>query len=260
MRTALTVIGLSNAIGFTVTALIKSEVFVDLVGTGSIGASALLIYRYGLSSSRSLVATTAIAAWSLRLSVFLAVRAFLDGDKRLQKFLPEKGKSWTGKKLASMAGFWTLQALWGLIYLTPLVLSAPHSAKVPLSAGAWGLGIAAAGFLIEAIADAQKFAHKRNHDGLYTGGLFSIVQYPNYSGEILTWTGLGVYFLASFTSRYGALRYVWSFMPVGFVSVLLVHVSGIAMTERSRKKRYGNDPEYQSYLQEVPKWLVPGIY
>lgn len=257
MRTALLVVGGANLLGFGVTAVIKSEVLVDLLGTGSIGLSAVALSLAAKTQSlRATVGTVAIATWSLRLSLFLAYRAYYDGDARLKKFL---------KSNLALASFFALQGVWGLVMLTPQILSTGLATAVPVTRGAWGLGLAAAGFLIESIADFQKFRFKHSSDGasnkLYTGGLYSIVQFPNYSGEILFWTGLGVYYLSSFGGpQYGILRYVWSFLPATFVTILLLRASGIPLTQKSRAKRYGDDAFYQNYQKQVPKWLIPGIF
>ena len=95
MKTALLIVGGANVVGFSLTALIKSEVLVDLMGTGSIGLSAAAISLAGRQTLRSTIGTAAICTWSARLSIFLAYRAYLHGDARLQKFLPPKGQSWS---------------------------------------------------------------------------------------------------------------------------------------------------------------------
>ena len=168
------------------------------------------------------------------------------------------------KRLGALATFWVLQAVWGITMLTPQILSS-KLATAPVSRGAWGLGLAAAGFLIEAVADFQKFRFKLNNanggnKALYTGGLYSIVQYPNYTGEILAWTGLGIYYLSSFGPQFGILRYVYSFLPATFVTLLLLRASGIPLTQKSRARRFGDDAKYRKYLNDTPKWLIPGVF
>ena len=41
-----------------------------------------------------------------------------------------------------------------------------------------------------------------------------------------------------------------------FVTFLLTRVSGIPMVESRAKKRWGQDPEYQAYLERTPV-LIP---
>ena len=143
--------------------------------------------------ARVQLAAAAIGLWSARLSSFLAYRAFLNGDERLQKFLPPADPK-TGekepwgkhpKRLKALATFWGVQSVWGFVMLLPLMLQHHH---VPRFAGSVGLALSAFGFLLEAVADYQKFSFKSSGgNNLMTSGLYSIVQYPNYTGEILFW-------------------------------------------------------------------------
>ena len=72
-----------------------------------------------------------------------------------------------------------------------------------------GCGLAWAGAIIEAVADAQKFLQKRRDysqkaGGTFTGpmgGLYASCRHPNYFGEVLFWFGLFVAGLPSFGSQ-----------------------------------------------------------
>lgn len=264
MKTALAIVGGANVVGFLLTASMKSEVVTDLIGTGSIGMSATLIQRWNNNASpRSLVSTSAIGLWSLRLSCFLAYRAFYEGDARFTalKMFPPPGQAYlfgNMDRLKNLAFFWVMQAVWGIVMLTPQVFSNPISGNIPTGRNWIGLGIAAIGWLIETVADHQKYMFKRSGGDLCTTGLYSVVQYPNYTGEIMFWTGLGYYYLASFGQH--PLRHVLSFLPAAFVSLLLLKVSGIPISERMRAKRYVNSEMYKQYKHAVPKWLIPGLY
>jgi steroid 5-alpha reductase family enzyme len=186
MLKAAAIIGGFNLGGFLLTTGIKSEVVTDLLGTGSIGLSALALAS-SASSPRLVVACTAIGVWSLRLSSFLAYRAFLNGDARFKPFFPPvvdgKKGNWADypDRLGKLAGFWGLQALWGFVMLCPLLL---RHTSVPVWYGWPGIALAAVGFAIEAVADQQKFNYKNNSNELMTSGLFSVVRYPQYSGII----------------------------------------------------------------------------
>ena len=264
MKTAIAIIGGANIFGFLLTASLKSEVVTDLIGTGSIGASAVILQQYNAyPSARSVVTTTAIAGWSLRLSCFLAYRAFYEGDARFTalKMFPPPGQGYlfdNVDRLGKLAFFWAMQSVWGLVMLTPQIFSNPSAPTVPLSRNWIGLVIAGCGWLMETVADQQKYSFKKSGGDLCTTGLYSVVQYPNYSGEILFWLGLGWYYMASFGSH--RFRAVLSFLPAAFVSLLLLKVSGIPISEAMRRKKYGSDPLYAQYKSNVPRWLIPGIY
>ncbi len=60
-----------------------------------------------------------------------------------------------------------------------------ESTRVAAGAALW-----ASGFTIEAVADAQKWAFKRNpaNEGRFIDtGLWSLARYPNYGGEMMLW-------------------------------------------------------------------------
>ena len=247
-----------NAGGFLITAAIKSEVVTDLIGTGAIGVTGAVLASQPGSSSRAVLTAGAVGLWSLKLSLFLAYRAFLYGDKRLKEFFPPEGGSWLDHKdrLGKLAGFWVGQTVWGAVLLAPLMaMKRAPVANIPLMTGWPGLVIAGAGLAIETVADYQKFKFKQEHGEkkIMTSGLYSVVQYPNYSGELLLWTGMGIYWTA------GAVNPLIAFLPLAFSALILIKVTGINMSEQSRAKHHGLDPFYLAYRSRT-KWLIPGLY
>ncbi len=245
----------TNVVGFTATSLLKSEVVTDLMGVGSIGVSAAAL-AYSASSSRAVFSSSLIASWSLRLASFLAYRAYLYGDARFKSYFPPDNGSWRDHpdRLVQLATFWALQAVWGCVMLTPVVL---HSgAAISLLRGWPGLVVAASGLVIEGVADWQKFRFKQNKGGetLMTEGLYRYVQYPNYTGEIVFWSGLGIYWLGNL-ARFQPL----ALLPAAFATFLLTKVSGIPLSEKSRSRRFADDPVYREYNRSTA-WLVPGLY
>ena len=58
-----------------------------------------------------------------------------------------------------------------------------------------GMAIWTVGFFVEALADRQKFRFRLNPENVgkfMNNGLFRIVRFPNYSGEIMVWVGIFV--------------------------------------------------------------------
>lgn len=97
----LKVLGLVNLTGFTITAVIKSEVLSDFMGTGAFALATGLLWRTaGNTSLRNAIVAGSVCLWSLRLSTYLAYRAFKVGDERLRKFLPQKGEPWFERLVA----------------------------------------------------------------------------------------------------------------------------------------------------------------
>lgn len=85
-------------------------------------------------------------------------------------------------------------------------------------------------------------------------GLWSLVQYPNYLGEIMMWSGI---YLSSSTVLRG-WEHVSVISPL-FLIFLLTKVSGIPLQEKSAFKRYGGDPAFHEHIKRTPK-LIPFLW
>jgi steroid 5-alpha reductase family enzyme len=98
--------------------------------------------------------------------------------------------------------------------------------------------------------------HKEEHgkESVPMDGLFSRVQYPNYTGELLFWAGLGLYWSAELR---GPLRLA-AVVPAAFAGLILTRASGIPLSEKSRDKR-SQSPALVAYRRRTA-WLIPGIY
>ena len=85
-------------------------------------------------------------------------------------------------------------------------------------------------------------------------GLFSIVKYPNYLGEILVWVGI---FLSSSIFLSG-WEYASAISPL-WIILLLTRISGIPLLEQSQNKRYMHLESFREWVRDTKK-LIPGIY
>lgn len=128
-----------------------------------------------------------------------------------------------------------------------------------------GLGIAlfSIGFLVETVADAQKFSFKNspgNRSKMCTVGLWRFSRHPNYFGEALVWWGIWSMCTASWNAT-NPLMYISVLSPV-YVCTILLFLSGVPTLEGPWDKRYGKDPEYRAYKRSVPPFvmLIPAIY
>merc|ERR1711907_767042 len=98
--------------------------------------------------------------------------------------------------------FWTMQGVWVLVTIFPvlLVTSLLPPSNAPLGMVEYtGWGIWAIGWTMEVVADKQKdaFRKRRSKPG-YTGkgwineGVWTWCQHPNYFGEITLWWGVWI--------------------------------------------------------------------
>ncbi|MBK1704621.1 DUF1295 domain-containing protein [Halochromatium glycolicum] len=222
----------------------QTEHWYDLTGsltylTVTLG-TLLLAARF---DPRSLILAALVAIWALRLGTFLFRRVRKAGrDSRFDDIKP----SFTRFLMA-----WTLQGLW--VFLT---LAAALAAMTAASAPAFGLlgwiGLLVwvVGFGIEAVADAQKQAFRKdpaNKGQFIRSGLWAWSRHPNYFGEITLWTGVALIALPALSGW----QYLTLISPL-FVYLLLTRISGIPMLEASAEERWGDDPAYREYKARTP--------
>ena len=223
---------------------LQTEHWYDLTGSLTylciVIGTLLLVGRFDL---RSLVIVALVTIWAVRLGRFLYRRVQKAGsDSRFDEIKP----SFTGFLMA-----WTLQGLW--VFLT---LAAALAAMTTLSPPAFGvlavIGVLIwmIGFLIEAVADAQKQAFRRdpaNAGRFIHSGLWAWSRHPNYFGEITLWTGIALIALPALSGW----QLVTLISPL-FVYVLIVYISGIPMLESRADERWGDDPAYRDYKARTP--------
>jgi len=230
----------------------QTEHWYDLTGsltylTVTIGTF-LLAGHYDL---RSALLVTLITIWAVRLGSFLFLRVRQTGaDTRFDDIKP----SFTRFLMA-----WTLQGLWVFLTLSAALAAITATDVAPMGTLGWlGAAVWALGFGIEAIADAQKRAFRKdtaNKGAFIQSGLWAWSRHPNYFGEILLWIGIALIALPTLSGW----QHATLISPI-FVYLLLTRVSGIPILEERAEKRWGDTPEYREYKARTPvlwPWL-PG--
>ena len=212
--------------------------------------------------------TFAVCLWSIRLSTFLFLRCLRAGeDKRLRQFFPNPSKPEQGwftmhngaaPKILKLAMFWSIQALWGIFVLSPVLMANLYGKSLPkISRVSW-IGFVSFLFFFgyESTADFQKFLFKENaaNQGKFCNvGLYQLSQFPNYFGEIGVWFSL---FLMASPVLQSA--HYWTIISPLFTMFLLNNVSGVPMLRASWEKRYGHLTEYQNWKANTNKYF-PGF-
>lgn len=213
-------------------------------GPGFLGSTALVWALSDGSGARPAVVLALVAVWSARMGFVLARRRLRHGA--------EDGRYVTIRKSWGASFWWkSLFIVFLLQALLQWVVAFPAMAAVgdnnPVGALGWlGAGVAAAGFALEAKADAELDAFKRRAgpDELLQSGLRRFMRHPNYSGELLFWWG--IWLVAADGGAW------WTVFAPLTLTVLLAKVSGVGVTgdHLARTK-----PAFAAYAARTPAFV-----
>ena len=146
-----------------------------------------------------------------------------------------------------------MQGITCFLVMIPILLAHQVEDKSLSFLFALGCLIALTGFIIEAIADHQKFNFKKHNPGIhFKNGLYSIVQHPNYSGELLFWWGIYIATMPYISWYYGIIGPIW-------ISFIIIRFSGISILQKKWQSQYGQKSDFIAYQKKVKK-LIPFIY
>lgn len=244
IETILTTLAISFAIQiifFTFAASLKTDKFTDL----SYGLTFVIISLYhhltNTLTTQSTIITSMVVIWGLRLAIYLFIRILkTKKDKRFDEIR---------ENFIEFAKFWILQgiSIWIIIIPTALYLNKDLTNLQMLNY--IGIGIWLTGFIIETLADYQKFVFKndsRNKNKFIKSGLWKYSRHPNYLGEILLWWGIFLYTIPALSN----LEYLSIISPI-YITSLISFVSGIPLLEKRYDKKFADDADYQEYKKKT---------
>lgn len=186
--------------------------------------------------------------YGIRLALYLLIRERKSASYKKILYQPDNTKR---KPIFAMFMIWISCALLYVGQISPVTFYLYNLELGALVNHTWawvGAVVAAAGVIIEMVADAQKSAAKKiNANRFVSHGLYRIVRCPNYFGEVLMWTG-------SFLICFGACCTVgqWIIASLGYIGIVYVMFSGARRLELRQNEIYGNDPEFQAYIKRTP--------
>lgn len=196
------------------------------------------------SGPRASAALFLVNLWAVRLAAHIFARH--DGeDHRYAAMRHKFGARWWWWSLVQV---FLLQAILMWFIAAPLV-AVMLSSSAPMGVLDYlGVGIAAAGFLFEALADVQLARFRldpRNKGKVMDRGLWRWSRHPNYFGESVMWWG---FFLLGFSAA-GAW---WLILSPLVVTLLLLQVSGVTLMEDKIEDRR---PAYADYKRRVSAFV-----
>ncbi|KAJ3475924.1 hypothetical protein NLI96_g11511 [Meripilus lineatus] len=195
----------------------------------------------------NVVASVLVMVWATRLAGFLLFRVLKTGsDTRFDEIRSHFFKFF---------GFWVGQILWVWTVSLPVtILNSPAVSDVSQGGSDPSFGTArdiigiilwGIGWLIETVADAQKFRYKSSRppkDRPTTIGIWSWSRHPPYFGEILCWWGIWTLCLSpttngSLPSSARAAQYGSVVSPI-FTFLILMFASGVPTAEKPTAKKF----------------------
>ena len=242
-----------NLIIFLIAFNFQTDKLTDITYCSTFGIIALVLFWN--NGSHSSLYRQAIAAmvllWAIRLGSYLFRRILHKGkDSRFDSFR---------HSIRGFGGFYTLQAISIWIVILPAIAALSNDIDIDenLPTITTGAFLFLFGWILETVADYQKFKFRSlaSNDGKFmAAGLFKVIRFPNYLGEILVWFGIFIFAIPTLAG----FSWLTILSPL-WITFLLLKVSGIPYLERSNKERYGHLESFQEY-QITTKKLIPGLY
>lgn len=196
--------------------------------------------------TRQVIVMALVAVWGLRLGGYILWRNWGEEEDRRYQKMREESEAWWVRSLFQV---FVLQGLLLWVISAALLASMynaePDSLVVTDYVGmaVWGIG-----FYFEAVGDWQLARFKAdpaNEGKVMDRGLWRYTRHPNYFGDATLWWGL---FIIALGTTDG---WITVFSPV-VMTFLLLRVSGVALLERSIKKRR---PEYEEYVRRTSAFV-----
>ncbi len=234
-----------NLVLFLAAYVFQTDKITDLSYSFTFIAIATYPFFQSEQSLVDIILNVAVVIWGIRLGSYLLYRVSVIGhDKRFDEIR---------NNFLSFFVFWLIQGLTCFIVMVPIILANNSTGKGTNVIFVLASLLAVIGFIVEFVSDQQKFKFKRSHPTKFMNrGLWSHLQHPNYTGELMFWWGL---FLACLPFT------VWYYAIIGpiWITLIITRLSGIPILQKKWKKTYGNDPTFQQYQKRAYK-LIPYVY
>lgn len=186
--------------------------------------------------------------WGSRLASHLAVRNL--GHPEDQRYAAMRRNNPDTFWWRSYLTIFLLQGAIMWVVSTPLQVGIWHSVD---DWNAWkviGLIVWLVGFFFEAVGDWQLARFKRkpeNKGKVLQSGLWRFTRHPNYFGDFLVWWG---FYLICIATGHG----IWTIVSPLAMSVLLIAISGVSLTEKVMLEKR---PGYREYVEQTNRFF-PG--
>ena len=196
--------------------------------------------------TRGWVLAILVSVWGLRLAGYLARRNIGHGEDYRYRAMR---KHWGARfPIVSLVTVFLLQGVLMWVVSLPLQLGQIETSPGFGPIGTMGVLVWAVGLFFEAVGDAQLRRFKSdpaNEGRVMSSGLWRYTRHPNYFGDAVVWWGIA---LVAAEAGVG----VFGLIGAALMTFLLVRVSGVALLEKSLRKR---KPEYEEYVRATSSFV-----
>lgn len=243
MLASAAVIGAIMFLAWLLSVMLKNASIVDIVwGLGFVAVAWTSFAVGDGEDTRRFILALLATIWGLRLATHLAVRNIGHGEDYRYRAMR---KHWGVKfPIISLVTVFLLQGV--LMWTVSLSLQLGQVEASPGFGpiGTMGVLVWIVGLAFEATGDQQlrKFkSNPANQGKVLNTGLWRLSRHPNYFGDAVVWWGIAIVAAEAGVGAFGLIG-------AAIMTFLLVRVSGVALLEKSLKKR---KPEYEEYIRQT---------
>jgi len=219
--------------------------WVDFGWSTGLAVAAVILFSIRPAHPRTLGVSILLFAWALRLSTHVLKDRLLGNTPEDSRYQALRAH-WGDAADAKFFWFFQAQALLVAVFALPAAVVTLRQTSFPDRWDLLGFSVAAGAVLLEALADRQLAAFRRDPDTkgkVCTRGLWRYSRHPNYFFEWLHW--FGYVFLATG----GPLSWMTLLGPV-LIYIFLRYVTGIPHAERQSLRSRGD--AYKEYQRTTP--------
>ena len=207
------------------------------------------VWRGDGTPARGWLVGALVTVWGLRLAGYVTWRNWGEGeDARYQAMRRRNPERFAVRSLATI--FWAQGLLAWIISAPLLVVGVDRSPAELTWVDAIAVAVWAVGLFFEAVGDAQLarfLADPSNRGTVMNRGLWRYTRHPNYFGDTTVWWGFGLFAVAA-----GGW---WALVGPAVMTVFLVRVSGVALTEKRMQRPGGKRAGYDEYVARTSAFV-----
>lgn len=227
---------------------IKNVSIVDLFwGVGYVVVNGYYFFMSEEISARKILVFALVSIWGLRLFIYLAFRNIGKGeDFRYQEFRRKYG----AERYWWFSFFQTFLLQGVLIMIVSLPLLGVNTGKLSGNLNVLdylGIFVWLIGFSFEAGGDFQLSRFKKNAANkgkVLNTGFWKYTRHPNYFGDSAVWWSFALFSIAAGS--------YWQIVGSVIMTLLIIHVSGVALLEKTLNS---TKPQYNEYIQKTSSFF-----